>query len=149
MIVADSSYIVEGILRDASLFENGVIIAPDLVLYEVTNTLWKHEVLIRDLGNSSARINLFLELISTKTVQLVRPDEKLINDTYRISVKHKVPVYDTIFIALALQLGLELKTFDERQVGILSEEERSSKLEHPNRHCKGTRVTENFRDKRS
>jgi predicted nucleic acid-binding protein len=147
MIVADSSYIVEGILRDASLLENEVIIAPDLALYEIMNTLWKHEVLIRDLENSSARISLLLELVSTKTVQLVRPDEKLIDDTYRLSVKHKAPVYDTIFIALALELGLELKSFDERQVDMLSEEERSGKLAPPNRHSTETHTTENFRDK--
>ena len=149
MIVTDSSYIVEGILRDASLLENELIIAPDLALYEIMNTLWKHEVLIRDLENSSTHIKLLLELVSIKTVQLVRPDEKLIDDAYRLSVKHKVPVYDTIFIALALQLGLELKSFDERQIEMLLEEKRNGKLGSPNRHSTETRATENFRDKSS
>jgi predicted nucleic acid-binding protein len=144
MIVADSSYVVEGILRDASLLENEVIIAPDLALYEIINTLWKHEVLIGDLGDSPARIHILLELVSTEIIQLVRPDEKLIDDAYRLSVKHKAPFYDTIFVALALQLGLELKTFDERQVGILSEERRSNKIRPPNRHSTETRGSEHF-----
>ena len=149
MIVADSSYIVEGILRDASLFENEVIIAPDLALYEIINTLWKHQVLIRDLENSSAHIKLLLELVSTKTIQLVRSDEKLINDTYRLSVKRKAPVYDTVFVALALQLGLGLKSFDERQVDMLLEEEKSGKLGPPNRYSTEPRTSEDFRNKTS
>jgi predicted nucleic acid-binding protein len=123
-----------------------VIIAPDLALCEIMNTLWKHEVLIRDLGDSFARINLLLELVSAKTVQLVRPDEKLIDDTYRLSVRHKAPVYDTIFIALALQLGLELKSFDERQVRMLSEEKKSGKLASLNRRSAETHIAKNFRD---
>ena len=41
MKVADSSYLIEGILRDAALFENETLVAPDLALYEVVNTIWK------------------------------------------------------------------------------------------------------------
>jgi len=122
MIVADSSYLVEGILRDARLIENETIVAPDLVLYEVINTLWKHETLIGDLDDSSSYIDLLVELASAGTILLVRPDRKLLNDTHALSVKHKAPVYDTIFVALALQLGLKLKTYDAQQAKMLSKE---------------------------
>ena len=57
---------------------------------------------------------------------MVRPDEKLVKDTYAFSTKHRVPVYDAIFVALALGLGLELKIFDNRQVEILSREKHSN-----------------------
>jgi len=122
MIVADSSYLVEGILRDARLIENGTIVAPDLALYEVINTLWKHETMIGDLDDSSSHIDLVLELVSAGAILLVRPDRSLLNKTYVLSVKHKAPVYDTVFVALALQLGLELKTYDEKQAKMLSKE---------------------------
>jgi predicted nucleic acid-binding protein len=101
MIVADTSYIVEAILRDARLLENETIITPDLTLYETVNIIWKHETLIGDLKDSSHHIDLLLKLVSTATIQLVRPDEKLFKDTYALSIKHKVPVYDTVFVALA------------------------------------------------
>ena len=51
-----------------------------------------------------------------------RPDKRLIKDPYALSVKHTTPVYDTVFVSLALQLGLELKTFDDKQAKILSKD---------------------------
>lgn len=122
MKVADTSFLVEGVLRDASIFDNENFVAPDLVLYEVANALWKHETIIRDLKDSSLRLDLFLELVSNRTIELLRPDKKLIDQTYELSIRHRTTVYDSIFVALALQLGLELKTFDEKQSMILSKE---------------------------
>jgi predicted nucleic acid-binding protein len=52
------------LLRDASLLENETSIAPDLALYEVVNTLWKHQVMIRDLEDASVHIELFTDLTS-------------------------------------------------------------------------------------
>ena len=125
MKVADSSYLIEGILRDAALFENETLVAPDLALYEVVNTIWKHETILKDLSESSVRIRLFLELISNETVQLVRPDGALLDEAYSLSVKHRLPIYDMIFVALSSALGLELKTFDFRQSKILAKEKRA------------------------
>ena len=122
MIVADTSYVVEAIIRDASLLEGDTIITPDLTLYEAVNTLWKHDTLIGDLKDSSLRVDLLLELISVGAIQLVRPDERLLKNTYALSAKHEVSIYDMVFVALALELGLELKTFDNKQANILSKE---------------------------
>lgn len=124
MKVADSSYLIEGILRNATLLEGETLVSPDLALYEVVNVLWKHEALIRDLKESQERIELLLDLASNGRVQLVRPDRKLLNETYRLSLKHKLPIYDSVFIALALQLKMELATFDSKQSTVLSEERR-------------------------
>ena len=122
MKVADSSYLIEGILRDVSLLENELFVSPDLALYEVMNTLWKHESLIKDLKDSWASLSLFLELVSVEVVRLVRPDKRLLEEAYSLSRKHRLPTYDTIFIALALELGLELKTYDSKQAAIMSKE---------------------------
>ena len=124
MKVADSSYLVEGILRDTTLLENEALVCPDLVLYEVVNTLWKHQALLHDLEDAQERIELLSGLVSNERVQLVRPDRKLLSETYTISVKHNRPVYDCVFIALALQLKMELATFDDKQSTILNEERR-------------------------
>jgi len=124
--VADSSYLIEAILRDAKLLENEAVVSPDLVLYEVVNALWKHETLFHDLQDSQARIELLSDLISNQRVQLVRPDRELLNQTYALSAKHRQPIYDCIFIALALQLKMELVTFDRKQSAILSEERRGN-----------------------
>jgi predicted nucleic acid-binding protein len=120
--VADSSYLIEGILRDAALLENEILVSPDLALYEVVNALWKHEKLLRDLKDPRERIELLLGLVSNERVQLVRPDRRLLNESYALSVKHGLSIYDSVFIALALQLKMELATFDSKQSSVLSEE---------------------------
>jgi len=122
MKVADSSFLIEALLRDASPLENEDFIAPDLALYEVVNTLWKHQVMIRDLEDAPVRIELFTDLTSNQRGQLLRPDTKLLAKAFALSVKHRIPTYDTIFVALALQLGLELKTHDGRQSSIFLQE---------------------------
>lgn len=122
MKVADSSYLIEGILRDANLLTNETFVSPDLALYEVINALWKHEALIKDLNESWTRISLFSELVSAETIQLIRPDKKLLEKTYSLSRKHRASTYDMVFVALALELGLELKTYDSRQSTIMSKE---------------------------
>jgi len=122
MKVADSSFLIEALLRDAGLLENETFIAPDLALYEIVNTLWKHEILIRDIEDAHDRIALFADLISSQTVQLLRPDRKLLDTAYALSVKNRTSPYDTIFVALALQLGLDLRTFDDKQAAIISAE---------------------------
>jgi len=123
--VADSSYLIEGILRDATLLENESLVCPDLALYEVVNALWKHETRLHDLGDAQEHIELLLDLISNERIQLVRPDRKLLSETYTLSVKHAETIYDCIFIALALQLKTELATFDAKQSSILSKEKRA------------------------
>ena len=122
MKVADSSYLIEGILRDATLLEKETLVSPDLVLYEVVNTLWKHETMLHDLKDSQERIDLLTELVSNECVRLVRPDRRLLSQTYALSVKHKLAIYDSVFIALALQLKMELATFDSKQSTVLSQE---------------------------
>jgi predicted nucleic acid-binding protein len=120
--VADSSYLIEGILRDATLLENETLVCPDLALYEVVNAIWKHETLLHDLKDAQERIELLSALVSNERVQLIRPDRKLLIEAYALSVKHGRTIYDCVFIALALQLKMELATFDGNQSSILNEE---------------------------
>lgn len=122
MNIADSSYLIEGILHDAVLLENEVLVCPDLALHEVLNAIWKHETLLHDLMDAREYVELFLDLISHESVHLVRPDTKLLNYTYRFSLRHGMTIYDCVFIALALQLKTELATFDGKQSALLNEE---------------------------
>lgn len=124
MIVADSSYIVEGLLREASLLEVDAIIAPDLALYEVVNTLWKHESRVKDIRDASLFLAPFIELIKSEQIRVIRPDEKLLRKTYLLAVEEKITVYDAIYIALSIDLGLELRTFDRIQSRVIARREK-------------------------
>ena len=121
MIVADTSYLVEGLLRDASLLQEDTL-SPELALYEVANTVWKHEFILRDLKNSWRYLEVFLQLVSEGKVLLVTPDKEILQEAHELSGRYRTSVYDTVFVALALDLGLELKTFDNAQTRIFSKE---------------------------
>jgi len=120
--VADTSYLVEAILRDAELLSGEMMVMPDLALYETVNVIWKHETLIRDIRDGAGYLDSLEALIETQAVTLVKPDGRLIRDAYSLSVRHRVPFYDTVYVALALRLEAELRTFDEEQMRIHREE---------------------------
>ncbi len=121
MIVADTSYLVQGLLRDAGLLQEDIL-SPELALYEVANTAWKHEFILRDLQNSWQYIEVFLQLVGDEKVLLITPNRKILQETHALSAKYRTSAYDTVFVALALHLGLELKTFDDAQARIFSKE---------------------------
>lgn len=103
---------MEGLLKDASLLQDEVVVAPDVALYEVINAVWKHEKLLRDLKDGRPYVRALLELVESGQVRLVRPWPELVEASYDVAEKHKITFYDSVFICLANLLDLELKTFD-------------------------------------
>ena len=122
MRVADTSYMVEAILRDAELLRGESLVVPDLALYETVNVIWKHETLLRDIGDGTRYLDSLEALIETRVVTLVKPDGRLVRDAYSLSIRHGVPLYDTVYVALALRLEVDLRTFDEEQMRIYVQE---------------------------
>ena len=90
------------------------MITPDLALYEVANSIWKHQTLLRDVKDGLPYLALFLELVGSGAITLVRPWNELVRKSYLLASEQRIPVYDAAFIALSLELGLALKTFDQR-----------------------------------
>lgn len=117
-IVADSSYIIEGLLKDKSLFEGYDILSPDYGIYEVLNAVWKHQVLLKQIKDSGTILVTLFDLISAQRIRFMALDEEMIRSAYDLAVKTRTPVYDTVFVALAKELGVELKTFDRKQAEI-------------------------------
>ena len=122
MRVADSSFIVEGLLKRKKLFEGDLLITVDLAVYEVVNAIWKHQFLLKDLDHGQTYISLLYGLVKSGRVRVVRPTPELMQRAYSMAVESRCSVYDTIFIALALELALELATFDKRQTELFRRE---------------------------
>ncbi|MEM3172012.1 MAG: type II toxin-antitoxin system VapC family toxin [Candidatus Nitrosotenuis sp.] len=118
VVVADSSYVVEGLLKDGSLFEGFVICCPDYSLYEILNVVWKHQVLLKRIKDSKIIIDTLFDLISAQSIQFLTLREETIRKAYNLAAKTKMPICDVVFVALARELGIELKTFDKRQTAI-------------------------------
>lgn len=64
--------------------------------------------------------NFYLaSMVDSGAIRTVQPDEELLRRSYAMAARNMVSVYDTIFVSLALEIGLELKTFDGQQSRIM------------------------------
>jgi len=116
VIVADSSYIVEGLLKNKKLLSDDQIVTPELVVYEVTNAIWKHENLLKDLENGKTYLSIVYGLIEAGTITILSPNEPLMQEAYSVAKRNGITVYDAVFVSLAIKLGLALRTYDRAQI---------------------------------
>ena len=122
VIVADTSYIVEGLLSNKELLSKDQIIAPELIIYETTNTFWKHENLLKSIQNGEAYLSLLFGLIGSGRITIVSSDENLIQNAYAAAKRNGITPYDAIFVCLAVKLGIVLKTLDRKQEEVYEKE---------------------------
>ena len=68
---------MELLLRKNELLSEDNIIAPDFMVYEVANALWRHEHLLKDLADGKTSYLSSLGLIDSGKIRLVSPNERL------------------------------------------------------------------------
>jgi predicted nucleic acid-binding protein len=118
---------VEGLLINKELLSQDQIIAPELIIYEVANALWKREYLINDLQNGKLYLSFLYDLIGAGKITVMLPSEKLMQDSYSIAKRNGMTTYDAIFVCLAIKLGLTLKTLDKKQTLAFDSETKKSR----------------------
>lgn len=110
---------MEALLKNKNLFEEeSSIISPDLALYEVANGIWKREILVKDVRQGSRYISLLSELVESGSIVLIHPDSQIMKRSYGIAAKERVSFYDAVFLALALEIGVELRSLDKRMIDV-------------------------------
>ena len=114
MRVADSSFMVEALLKRKELFQEDLVTV-DVAVYESVNSIWKHQFLIKDLDDGVPYVSLLYGFIESDRIRVIHPGEELMRRGYSVAAKYRLSIYDAIFVALALELDLELATFDKRQ----------------------------------
>jgi len=119
-IVADASLAVKWVVAEddspkARLVGEGrTLLAPELMLVECANILWKHQ------RRGEVASELASELASAAFVALQNGpfvwtrDAKLVDDARRLASDLNHPVYDCLYIALALRNGVPVVTADRR-----------------------------------
>ena len=115
MIVADSSYIVEGILADMSKLRAEQILAPSIAVYETVSAIWKHQVFLNRIKEGERFVAALSDLIRTNDIITLDPDEETRAASFDLAVRHRMHPHDAVFIAVALRNGLELETLDSGQ----------------------------------
>jgi predicted nucleic acid-binding protein len=118
--VIDASVVLKWFLReedsegadalfDAFLLNKIQLSAPDVLLLEVANALWKQTVLLKRLHLQEA-LAIFHDFL---TLPLnLQSTNLLASSALELAVKHHHPVYDTLYCALALDHDCEFITAD-------------------------------------
>jgi predicted nucleic acid-binding protein len=98
-----------------NLLVNEQIVTPDIAVYEVVNAIWKQEKLLKKVDNGKQYIAIFHGLIDSGKITVLPPNESLMQSSFLLAKQNNIRIYDAVFIALALQLNLSLKTLDMAQ----------------------------------
>lgn len=116
-LVIDASVAVKFVLREAGseaarhyLEIPDPLIAPDWLLVEAASAMWrkvrKSELLAIHAERNIAELPAFLETLY--------PSRDLVSDAFTWSIRLRHPVYDCLYLALALREGAQLVTADEK-----------------------------------
>jgi predicted nucleic acid-binding protein len=87
-----------------------VLAAPDLLITEFCNTLWKKTVRRELEADQALRC---LKDLNRMPLQLY-PSTKLAHDAFQISIRERLSVYASLYLALASLLDCHIVTADER-----------------------------------
>jgi predicted nucleic acid-binding protein len=116
--VVDASVAVKWLVSEdlsevaVSLLERGAsLMAPDLIHAEVANALW---AAARRGNLTPADVDEALASFARAPIAVPSPLRGLIPMAFRLATDLDHPVYDCIYLALALQQGHPLVTADER-----------------------------------
>ena len=107
MFALDRSDQAEGLLQSSER-----LIAPDLVLAEITNAAWK---LVAFAGFAQDTVRLTVSA-APKAFEEFIPSADLKDRALAIALELRHPAYDCFYLALAEQRGCQLITADDRLV---------------------------------
>ena len=102
-------------MEDERLVRGEQFVAPDLIIYEVANAIWKQECLTKNLEDGKPYLTAFYDLIESGKITVLSPKETLMQESCLIAKRHSLTIYDAVPIAVALQLGASMKTLDKAQ----------------------------------
>jgi predicted nucleic acid-binding protein len=114
-LVIDASIAIKWVVEEAGtpqallLSRRATLIAPELLVAECANVLWK-KVRRRELSTDEAV--LAARLLQAAEIEL-RPTRSLLEAATRIAIELDHPAYDCLYLALAIESGCQFVTADE------------------------------------
>ena len=114
-VVVDASIAVKWVLAesDSDLAHRIVsysLIAPDLLLIECGNAIWRHV----ELGEvDPGQVPEVWAILRSMPVELVASDQ-LVERALELALALKHPIYDCLYLALALDRGAQVVSADRR-----------------------------------
>jgi predicted nucleic acid-binding protein len=119
-IILDSSAVSALFFRDpysdrveAALKKFDGFVTLDLAFVEVGNVAWKRTSLFKeDYATNSKALSAATEFIVSAC--RVIESREMLPEALEVAVKHGIPIYDALFLALASGTGTRLLTTDEK-----------------------------------
>ena len=105
---AAADFLLEKFLNDEA-----DLIAPDVLLLEIASALWKRVVLRDELTAEEA--TLVYRDLPTMPLSLIAT-ETLAESAFQLAMKHKHPVYDSLYCTLAKERRCDFVTADQTLV---------------------------------
>lgn len=97
-------------LQDLYQAEKLDLIAPDIVVSEVGNALWKH---VRRAEITAAAADRSFEQF-LRDAPLLFASAGVARSSFALALAHQHPIYDCLYLALALEQRCDLVTADEK-----------------------------------
>ena len=122
----DASIAIKWVIEEAgtkealALRNNAKLIAPDLLISECANILWK-KVQRKELRKNEAL--LAARLLQGAEIELV-PTRSLLEATTQLAIELAHPAYDCAYLALAMERGCRFITADDRLLRKIAESRR-------------------------
>jgi predicted nucleic acid-binding protein len=122
----DASIAIKWVIEEAgtkealALRNNAKLIAPDLLISECANILWK-KVQRKELQKNEAL--LAARLLQGAEIELV-PTRSLLEATTQLAIELAHPAYDCVYLALAMERGCRFITADDRLLRKIAESRR-------------------------
>jgi predicted nucleic acid-binding protein len=126
-LVVDASIVVKWVVEESgtpaalALRQRAKLIAPELLIAECANILWKkvqRDELLKEEAILAAR------LLQRAEIELV-PTRAFLEDATRIAIDLDHPAYDCLYLALAVAHDCRFVTADERFLRKLEQNRRS------------------------
>jgi len=84
----------------------------DLSIKEVANALWKKT--LRQEAKAQEVEEILRDLIKSNVIKIHRQEDYLIS-AFKTAIRHRITIYDALFIELAKNVNVELVTSDDKQ----------------------------------
>ncbi|MGL4489246.1 MAG: type II toxin-antitoxin system VapC family toxin [Rhizobiaceae bacterium] len=100
------------------------LLAPNLLRIELGNAIWKN---VR-LGNTTIAVWDGVSSSLTASVDMIETNTKMLDRAFEIAVESDHPLYDCVYLALAIEADAKVATVDKRFLTTFAKTKHSERI---------------------
>ena len=99
---------IASLLREQHMNKNIFLIAPDILIYEITNALAYNPIFNAD------KVNMAAQSLYEMDIKFVEPYLEILFESSKLHFSRDITIYDSIYIALARHINTQCITADKK-----------------------------------